>query len=47
MGIRPENISDDPEIVAANPESKFKVHVDVTEQMGSETYLHDSCRQGR
>ena len=40
MGIRPENISDDPEIVAANPESKFKVHVDVTEQMGSETYLY-------
>ncbi|MDO5021860.1 MAG: sn-glycerol-3-phosphate ABC transporter ATP-binding protein UgpC [Eubacteriales bacterium] len=42
MGIRPENISDNPEIVAASPEAQFKVHVDVTEQMGSETYLYMS-----
>lgn len=40
MGIRPENISDDPEVVQANPESKFSVKVDVTELMGSETYLY-------
>ena len=40
MGIRPENISDNPERVAAHPESGFKVHVEVTELMGSETYLY-------
>jgi multiple sugar transport system ATP-binding protein len=40
MGIRPENISDNPERVAANPDSGFKVHVEVTELMGSETYLY-------
>ena len=40
MGVRPENISDNPETVAANPEAQFKVHVEVTELMGSETYLH-------
>jgi multiple sugar transport system ATP-binding protein len=40
MGIRPENISDDPAKVAAHPEASFKVHVEVTEQMGSETYLY-------
>ncbi|MDI9520089.1 MAG: sn-glycerol-3-phosphate ABC transporter ATP-binding protein UgpC [Bacillota bacterium] len=40
MGIRPENISDNPEIVAAHPEANFKVNVEVTELMGSETYLY-------
>ena len=40
MGIRPENISDNPQKVAANPEAGFKVHVEVTELMGSETYLY-------
>jgi multiple sugar transport system ATP-binding protein len=40
LGIRPENISDDPEIVAAHPDATFKVSVEVTEQMGSETYLY-------
>jgi multiple sugar transport system ATP-binding protein len=40
MGIRPENISDDPKFVADHQEAQFKVHVDVTEQMGSETYLY-------
>ena len=40
MGIRPENIDDDPEFVAAHPDSTIKVHVEVTELMGAETYLY-------
>ncbi len=42
MGIRPENISDNPERVAENPEATIKVHIEVTELMGSETYLYFS-----
>ena len=40
LGIRPENISDDPEVVAANPASTIECNVEVTELMGSETYLY-------
>ena len=40
MGIRPENIDDAPEFVAAHPDSTMDVHVEVTELMGSETYLY-------
>ena len=40
MGIRPENINDDAEFVAANANSTMTVDVEVTEQMGSETYLY-------
>ncbi|MBO4925713.1 MAG: ABC transporter ATP-binding protein, partial [Clostridia bacterium] len=40
MGIRPEDIDDDPEFVAAHPNATMKVHVEVTELMGSETYLY-------
>ena len=40
MGIRPENIDDAPEYVAEHADAKFKVHVEVTELMGSETYLY-------
>jgi len=40
MGIRPENIDDDPEFVAAHSDSVMNVHVEVTELMGSETYLY-------
>ena len=42
MGIRPEDIDDDPEFVAAHPDSTIKVHVEVTELMGAETYLYFS-----
>ena len=42
MGIRPENIDDDPEFVEAHPDAVMKVHVEVTELMGSETYLYFS-----
>lgn len=40
MGIRPENISDDPELVAQSSDCVINVHVEVTELMGSETYLY-------
>ncbi len=40
MGIRPENITDNPERVAAHPDAQMKVHIEVTELMGSETYLY-------
>ena len=39
MGIRPENINDDPEIVAAS-NAVIECNVEVTELMGSETYLY-------
>jgi multiple sugar transport system ATP-binding protein len=40
MGIRPENIEDNPVFVKAHPEAAISVHVEVTELMGSETYLY-------
>ncbi len=40
MGIRPEDIDDAPEFVAAHPDSQIAVHVEVTELMGAETYLY-------
>jgi len=40
MGIRPENIHDEPAFTSAYPDSCIDVHVEITEQMGSETYLY-------
>jgi len=40
MGIRPEEISDDPEYVAAHADSVVDAYVEVAEAMGSETYLY-------
>ena len=40
MGIRPENISDNKEVMAKFPDAVVNVHVEVTELMGSETYLY-------
>ena len=42
LGIRPENIDDAPEFVAEHQDATMKVHVEVTELMGSETYLYFS-----
>ena len=42
MGIRPENIDDAPEFVAEHADASMKVHVEVTELMGAETYLYFS-----
>ncbi|MDO4546732.1 MAG: sn-glycerol-3-phosphate ABC transporter ATP-binding protein UgpC [Clostridia bacterium] len=40
MGIRPENINDNAEYVAANPDTAIECNVEITELMGSETYLY-------
>lgn len=40
IGIRPENLSDDAELAAENPGSAIEAHVEMTELMGSETYLY-------
>ena len=40
LGVRPENISDDPAFVAAHPDAVLDAHVEVTEQMGAETLLY-------
>ena len=40
LGIRPENIDDDPAVVAENADSTIQATVEVREQMGSEVYLY-------
>ena len=40
LGIRPENIHDDPAFLAAAPNATIDVDVEVTEKMGSETDLY-------
>ena len=40
MGIRPEDIDDDPEQLAKHPECHLKADVDVSEMMGAEIYLY-------
>lgn len=40
MGIRPENIHDEQAFMAAYPDACVDVHVELTELMGSETYLY-------
>ena len=40
MGIRPEDIDDSEEALQKFPDATMKVNVEVTEQMGSETYLY-------
>ncbi len=42
MGIRPENITDVPEEVAAHPDRVIEATVNVYELMGSEVYLYTS-----
>ena len=44
VGVRPEDIKDDPEFVAAHPQETFEADVDVSELMGSEVYLYLDCR---
>ncbi len=43
MGIRPEDVHDEPELVAANPDGIVEADVEVTELMGAETYLYMNC----
>ena len=40
MGMRPENIHDEPAFISAYPEACIDVQVELTELMGSETYLY-------
>ena len=40
VGLRPEAINDDANVVAANEETSIDVNVDVTELMGAEIYLY-------
>ena len=40
LGIRPEDIHDEPVFLDANPDSRFKATIDVAELMGSESYLY-------
>lgn len=40
FGIRPEDVHDEPEFLAANPDAQVDATVDVTELMGAEIYLY-------
>ena len=40
LGIRPEDIYDDAEYVAAHQDATFNANIEVTELMGAETYLY-------
>ncbi len=40
IGIRPENINDDPEFIEKNKEAIIDVKVEITELLGAESYLH-------
>jgi len=40
LGIRPEHISEDPNVIKALPESTINVKVEVSELLGSETNIH-------
>ena len=43
LGIRPEHLSDDKELIEANPNSIVKGHVEVIELMGAESYIYTKC----
>ncbi len=43
MGIRPENVHNEPELIEANPDGIVESKVEVTELMGAETYLYMNC----
>ena len=43
MGIRPENVHNEPDLIAANPDGVVEADVEVTELMGAETYLYMNC----
>ncbi len=43
MGIRPEDVHNEDELIAANPDGIVDADVEVTELMGAETYLYMDC----
>ncbi|ADU29706.1 ABC transporter ATP-binding protein [Evansella cellulosilytica] len=40
LGIRPEDIHDEPVFIEASPEAKIEAKIDVSELMGAETFLY-------
>ncbi|WP_430787857.1 ABC transporter ATP-binding protein [Virgibacillus flavescens] len=45
LGIRPEDIHDEPLFIEAAPETKFTATIDVAELMGAETYLYSKLNE--
>lgn len=43
MGIRPENVHNEEDLLAANKDGIVEADVEVTELMGAETYLYMNC----
>ena len=43
MGIRPEDVHDEPALIEANQDGIVEADVEVTELMGAETYLYMNC----
>ncbi len=43
IGIRPEHVHNEPELIAANRDGLVEADVEVTELMGAETYLYMNC----
>ncbi|MFC3039537.1 ABC transporter ATP-binding protein [Virgibacillus xinjiangensis] len=45
LGIRPEDIHDEPAFIQASPETKIKAMIDVAELMGAESYLYSKIQE--
>src|SRR5690625_482783 len=45
LGIRPEDIHDEPLFLDSSPETKITAHIDVAELMGSESYLYSKVHE--
>ncbi|MGL5245882.1 MAG: ABC transporter ATP-binding protein [Sarcina sp.] len=43
LGIRPEHLDDNTDLIAANPGKVISVKVEVTELMGAESYIYSKC----
>ena len=44
LGIRPEDIHDEPLFIQSSPETALTVNIDVVELMGAETILYSSIK---
>ncbi|MBP1968964.1 multiple sugar transport system ATP-binding protein [Virgibacillus natechei] len=45
LGIRPEDIHDEPAFLEASPNTKINAEIDVAELMGAETYLYSKVKE--
>ncbi|WP_449354119.1 ABC transporter ATP-binding protein [Virgibacillus natechei] len=45
LGIRPEDIHDEPAFLNASPDTKITAEIDVAELMGAETYLYSKVKE--